>query len=78
MVGEGKWHLVPSYEDATILIRNYEINTVTKFSYFSSDKDFGRIGMHLITIIYSHMEVNSYCNNSSAYCNIINKIYKLF
>ena len=46
LVGEGKWHLVPSYEDATILIRNYETNTVTKFSCFSSGKDFGRIGMH--------------------------------
>ena len=46
LVGEGKWHLVPSYEDATILIRNYETNTVTKFSCFSSGKDFRRIGMH--------------------------------
>ena len=46
MVGAEKWHLVPSYEDATILIRNYETNTVTKFSCFSSNKGFGRIGMH--------------------------------
>ena len=52
MVGEEKWHLVPSYEDATILIRNYETNTVTKFSCFSSNKDFVRIGIHLITIIF--------------------------
>ena len=46
MVREGKLHLVPSCEDATILIRNYETNTVTKFSCFSSNKGFGRIGMH--------------------------------
>ena len=45
MVGEIKWYLVSSYEDATILIGNYETNTVTKFSSFSSDKDFGR-SMH--------------------------------
>ena len=30
MVGEEKWYLVPSHEDAIILIRNYETNTVTK------------------------------------------------
>ena len=42
MIGEGKWYLVSSYEDATILIGNDETNTVTKFSCFSSDKDFGR------------------------------------
>ena len=46
MVREGKLHLVPSYEDVTILIRNYEANTVTKFSCFSSNKGFRRIGMH--------------------------------
>ena len=46
MVGEGKWHLVPFYEDATILIRNYETNTVSKLSCYSSDKHFGRRGMH--------------------------------
>ena len=42
MVGERKWYLVSSYEDATILIDNYKTNTVTKFSCFFSDKDFGR------------------------------------
>ena len=42
MISEEKWYLVSSYEDATILIGNYETNTVTKFSCFSSDKDFGR------------------------------------
>ena len=46
MVGEEKWHMLPSYEDGTILICNYETNTATKFSCFSSDKDFGRIAMH--------------------------------
>ena len=30
MVGEEKWYLVPSYEDAIVLIRNYETNTATK------------------------------------------------
>ena len=41
MVGEAKWHLVPSYEDATILIRNYETITVIKFSCFSSEQCIG-------------------------------------
>ena len=31
VVGEEKCYLVSSYEDATILIGNYETNTVTKF-----------------------------------------------
>ena len=31
MVGEEKCYLVSSYEDATILIGNYDTNTVTKF-----------------------------------------------
>ena len=43
MVGEGKWYLVSSYEDATILTGNCKTNTVNKFSCFFSDKDFGRI-----------------------------------
>ena len=30
MVGEEKWYLVPSNEDAIILIYNYEANTATK------------------------------------------------
>ena len=46
MVREGKWHLVPFYEDATIFIRNYETNAVIKFSCFTNDKGFRRIGMH--------------------------------
>ena len=29
MVGEEKWYIVSSYENAIILIRNYETNTVT-------------------------------------------------
>ena len=36
MIVEGKWYLVSSYEDATILIDNYKTNTVTKFSWRSS------------------------------------------
>ena len=31
MVGEEKWYIVSSYENAIILIRNYETNTVTWF-----------------------------------------------
>ena len=57
MVGEGKLHLVASYENAAILIRSYETNTVTKFSCFSSDKGFGRIGMHYYEN-HSRMGVN--------------------
>ena len=45
MVGEGKWYLVSSYEDATILNGHYDTNKVTKFLCFSSDNDFGR-SMH--------------------------------
>ena len=30
-VGEGKWYLISYYEDTTILIGNYETNTVTMF-----------------------------------------------
>ena len=30
-VGEGKGYLISSYEDETILIGNYETDTVTKF-----------------------------------------------
>ena len=36
MIGERKWDLVLSYEDATILIDNYKTNAVTKFSRRSS------------------------------------------
>ena len=54
MVGDGKWHLVPSYEDATILIRNYEKNTVTKFSCFTRDKGFGRIGMRYYDNLFTY------------------------
>ena len=73
MVKEGKLHLVPSYEDATILIRNYETNTVTKFSCFSSDKGFGRIGMYYYDNLLTYGSEFNY-NNSSVYCNIANKI----
>ena len=76
MVGEGKLHLVASYENAAILIRSYETNTVTKFSCFSSDKGFGRIGMHYYENLLTYGSELNY-NNSSAFCNIIYKIYKL-
>ena len=73
MVGTEKWHLVPSYEDATILICNYETNIVTKFSCFSSDKGFGRIGMYYYDNLLTYGSEFNY-NNSSVYCNIAYKI----
>ena len=43
----GKWYSVSSYEEASSLIRDYEIDTVTKFSVFYKDtKDFGKANVY--------------------------------
>ena len=37
---EGEWHTF--IEEALNLLREYETNSLTKFSYYSSDKEFGK------------------------------------
>ena len=39
---EGEWHTLNSIEEALNLLREYETNS--KFSCYSSDKGFGKIG----------------------------------
>ena len=44
---EGEWHTLNSIEEveeASNLLREYETNSITKFSCYSSDKGFGKIG----------------------------------
>ncbi|XP_065683959.1 uncharacterized protein LOC100197960 isoform X3 [Hydra vulgaris] len=40
---EGKWICAESYEEILALIQNYETETVSKFSCYSADKNFGNI-----------------------------------
>ena len=40
---EGEWHTLYSIEEASNLLREYETNSITKFSCYSSDKGFGKI-----------------------------------
>ena len=39
---EGEWHTLSSIEEALNLLREYERNSLTKFSCYSSDKEFGK------------------------------------
>ena len=41
---EDEWHALYSTEEASNLLREYETNSNTKFSCYSSDKGFGKIG----------------------------------
>ena len=41
---ESEWHTLNSIEEALNLLREYETNSITKFSCYSSDKGFGKIG----------------------------------
>ena len=72
MVGEGKWYLMSSY-DGTILIGNYETNTVTISCHASLAIRISK-EVCINTIIYSHMRVKSYYKNSSEYGNIAKKL----
>ena len=40
---EGEWHTLSSTEEALNVLREYETNSITKFSCYSSDKGFGKI-----------------------------------
>ena len=40
---ESEWHTLSSIEEALNLLREYETNSLTKFSCYSSDKGFGKI-----------------------------------
>ena len=41
---EGEWHALISTEEALNLLREYEANSITKFSCCNSGKGFGKIG----------------------------------
>ena len=44
IVMECEWHTLNSIAEALNLLREYETNSITKFSCYSSDKGFGKIG----------------------------------
>ena len=41
---EGEWHTLKSIEEALNLLREHETNSITKFSCYRSDKEFGKVG----------------------------------
>ncbi|XP_065640911.1 uncharacterized protein LOC124805858 isoform X2 [Hydra vulgaris] len=43
LINEEKWICAESYEEILALIQNYETETVSKFSCYSADKNFGNI-----------------------------------
>ena len=45
---EGEWHTLHSREKASNLLQEYETSTITKFSCYSNDKGFGKIGKFLV------------------------------
>ena len=45
---EGEWHTLHSREKASNLLQESESSTITKFSCYSSDKRFGKIGKFLL------------------------------
>ena len=45
---EGEWHMLHTKEEAPNLLQEYKTSTITKFSCYSSDKGFGKIGKFLV------------------------------
>ena len=45
---EGEWRTLHSREEASHLLQEYETSIITKFSCYSSDKGFGKIGKFLV------------------------------
>ena len=45
---EGEWHTLHTREEASNLLQECESSTIIKFSCYSSDKRFGKIGKLLV------------------------------
>ena len=45
---EGEWYTLHTREEASNLLQEYETSPITKFSCYSSDKGFGKIGKFLV------------------------------
>ena len=45
---EGEWHTLHTRKEASNLLQEYETSPITKFSCYSSDKGFGKIGKFLV------------------------------
>nr|XP_047130413.1 uncharacterized protein LOC105849654 isoform X2 [Hydra vulgaris] len=69
LINEGKWICAESYEEILALIQNYETETVSKFSCYSADKNFGNIGSKVFDCMHGRDRKVSFKEEYKMRCN---------